>query len=93
MPRYRVEFDVENEEEFRDAIVDGRWMAELVEDTDNPITVEHLQVYYDPECERRDGKGFCIDNSNGSTGHRFEDHFSAAAFIGHELERLKKEAA
>lgn len=66
--------------------------SESVPDTGNPITVEHLEVYFCPEWESRDGNGFCVDNSNGSTGHRFPDHFSCGAFICSELERLKKEA-
>jgi hypothetical protein len=66
--------------------------SELLPDTGNPITVEHLEVYFCPEWESRDGNGFCVDNSNGSTGHRFPDNFSCGAFICSELERLKKEA-
>ncbi len=60
------------------------------QDTDNPITVEHLEVYFDPEREKQDGNGFCVDNSNGSGGSRFALSAAAAQFIAEELERMKE---
>ena len=63
----------------------------VYEDADNPITVEHLQVYFDPEREKQDGNGFCVDNSNGSTGNRFAFSTAAAQFVMQELERMKED--
>ena len=93
--------DAKTVQEFRDSIqhlhqsYSGTRKLEslLPGDSNNPLTVEHLEVYFDTEWEQRDGKGFCVDNSNDSTGDRFEDHFAAAVFVARELERMKKEVA
>lgn len=59
--------------------------------TENPITVKHLQVYFDLAMFQRDGKGFCVGNSDGSMV-RFEHAYRAAYFVMDELQRLENQA-